>query len=289
MSPNVYTNLGMLKDSGTLGLTNTSNDAQLLRIAEEASRMIDKYCDRYFYIYEGTFYQDGQANRVILDWDVQSVTTLNVDQDYSGQYSTLFNLTSTPVDAWLYPSNILPKTRIEINPAGTIGHFASGIRNGIKIVGVFGYGNDWPSNYLHTAGVTLGAALVSTDATVNLATNSTSEVTAGMTLRVNSEQVYVSALSGALNSTAAIARATNGTTAGTATSGAPVSIYDYPSAIVQATVIQTIRTWKRRESGYVNTIIDTGMGQVQVFKGRDADIGEIINQYRRMRVPRYIN
>jgi len=190
---NSYANLGTLKSSGTLGITGTDHDTQLLRIAEESSRMIDKYCDRFFYIYEGTWYEDGAANRLVLNADVQSITTLKSDPDGDGTYDTTYDLTTAPVDAYLYPQNITPKTRLEINPYGGIGHFASGVRNGIQIVGLFGYGADWPSSYTHAATVTVGGALASTDASVNLSGNSTGEITGGMTLRISTEQLYVNA------------------------------------------------------------------------------------------------
>lgn len=287
--PNAYTSLGTLKSTGTLGITGTDYDTQLLRIAEESSRLIDRYTDRFYYVYEGTMYQDGGASRLILDFDLQSITTLYADTDGDGTYETTFNLTSTPMDAYLYPQNISPKTRLEINPWGAVGHFAAGIRNGIKIVGVFGYGADWPAPYYHAANSVVTTILTSTDVTVDVTASTSSEFSAGVTLRIGSEQTYIhSAPIGALTSTCPITRAVNGTTAAGASTGTAINICDYPQAITQAAVIQTIRSWKRRESGYVNTIIDTGMGNIQVFKGLDSDIREIISQYRRLRIQRYI-
>ncbi len=281
---NVYCNLGTIKDAGSLGLTSTSYDTQLLRIAEVASRELDKYTDRYFYIYEGTFYQDGGATRVVLDFDVQTISTMLLDTGGDGTYTTSTNFTTAPVDFFLYPQNIFPKTRIEANPWGTIGHLAAGIRNGIKITGVFGYGNDWPAAYYHTATTVVSVALASTDTTLSVSTGSA--FYGGMTLGVGTEQMYVTATP--TGSTLAVTRAQNGTVAGTAVISTAISIYDYPQAITQACLIQTVRTWKRRESGYVNAIINTDMGNIQVFKGLDPDIKEIVNQYRRIRIQRYL-
>ncbi len=282
--PNVYCNLGTIKASGSLSLTGTSFDDQLLRISEVASRELDKYTDRFFYIYEGTFYQDGGATRVVCDFDIQTISTMLLDTGGDGTYTTSTNFTTAPVDFFLYPQNIFPKTRIEANPWGTIGHLAAGIRNGIKITGVFGYGNDWPAAYVHTATTVVGVALASTDTTLSVSTGSA--FYGGMTLRVGTEQLYVTATP--TGSTLAVARAQNGTVAGTATISTAISIYDYPQSIIQACLIQTVRTWKRRESGYVNAIINTDMGNIQVFKGLDPDVKEIVNQYRRMRIQRYL-
>uniref|UniRef100_A0A6M3LPS2 Putative head tail connector protein n=1 Tax=viral metagenome TaxID=1070528 RepID=A0A6M3LPS2_9ZZZZ len=281
---NAYVNVGIIKDAGSLGITGATFDTQLLRIAVESSRMIDRYCDRYFYIWEGIKYYDGAATRLILDDDVQSITTLAVDNDASGGYSDTYDLVSTTPDAFLYPLNGTPKTRLEANPAGDYGHFGAGIRKAVKITGVFGYGADYPASYFHTASTVIGADFTSTAITIDVSTGT--GLSAGQTLRINSEQVYIyAALSG---STASITRAINGTTAAAGTTGTAISIYDYPEAIVQASLIQTVRSWKRRESGFVNTIINTDMGNIQVFKGLDPDVKEIVNQYRRLRIPRYI-
>ena len=295
--PNLYVSLNTLKDAGLLGLTATTNDTQLLRTAEEASRQIERDTNRTYWIYEGTRYQDGAATRCVLDFDVQSITNnttgLCVDIDGSNTWASAYTVdinspTSAP-DAYCYPQDTYPKTRLEANPYGSYGHLGAGVRKAIRINGTFGYGNDWPADYKHTATVVTGAALASTDATMSISGNSTGEVSGGMTLRVGSEQIYVTAQpTGSLNSTAAILRAQNGTAAAAATTGTAISIYDYPAPIVQGTIIQCIRLWKRRESGFVNTVVNTDMGSVSVFKGTDPDYEKICAQYRRLRIPRYL-
>jgi len=275
--------LGTLKNAGSLGISGTDFDTQLLRIAEQSSRMIDKETNRFYYIYEGSYYQDGSGRRLILDWDVQSITTLKSDPDGDGTYDTEYNLASTaPYDCFLYPLNGTPKTRLEINPNGDIGHFAAGIPKGIEITGVFGYGADWPASYTRSLTPVVGSDATSTAATLSVTASTASEITAGMTLRIESEQLYVNAAPTA--SSVPVARAVNGTSAAAHTVSTSISAYDYPQAITQACLIQTIRSWKRRESGYVNTIINTDMGSVQVWKGLDPDVKDAIREYRRERI-----
>ena len=160
--PNLYATLADIKSAGLLNITATTYDADLVDCLEEGSRQIDKDTDRFFYIYEGTFYQDGGSIRVILDWDVQSISTLKCDTDGDGVYESTYNLTTTSPDAFLYPFNITPKTRLEANPWGHYGHFGAGIRKAIEITGVFGYGNDWPSVYYHSNSNLLTTSLTST-------------------------------------------------------------------------------------------------------------------------------
>ena len=289
--PNVYTDLATLKNAGTLDIASkTTYDSQLLRIAEGASREIDKYVEMYFYIYHGSFYQDGGANRVVLDFPVQSISQLIVDIDGNNQYPTTsaysvdINNPTTAPDVFTYPENSYPKTRLEANPFGSYGHLGAGFRKAIKITGTFGYGNDWPADYVRDSGTTIATAISTSDTALVAASPST--LSAGMTLRLGTtEQVYVTA---ATSTSATIQRAVNGTTAASSASTTPIYVYQYPQAITQACVIQTIRTWKRRESGFATSVGNNITGEYQTFKGLDPDIREIVNQYKRMRIPRYI-
>lgn len=288
-----YADLNTIKSQGMLDITTLAFDTQLVRIAEAASRQIDKYTDRYFYIYEGTKYQDGGGNRVVLDFDLQSITSgttgLTVDADgdhvYESAYTVDINSPTTAPDCFAYPLNIYPKTRLEINNNGNYGSFGSGVRAGIKILGTFGYGADWPDAYSHTVDSTVGGALTSTATAVSVTASTAAELSAGMTIKVNSEQCYINAQP--TGSSCPITRAQNGTSAAAATTGTAISVFDYPSPIVQATVIQTIRAWKRRESAYQTVVASPELGTVNIYRGIDPDVKEIIREYRRERVPNY--
>ncbi len=288
---NLYCTLNQIKSAGTLGITGTDYDSQILRNIGVASRLIDKESDRFFYTYEGSFYQDGGANRVVLDWDVQTITSLIVDIDGLNQYPTTsaytvdMNSPTTAPDAFAYPTNTLPKTRLEANPFGSYGHLGAGFRRAIKITGTFGYGNDWPAPNTADLGTILSADTTSTATALTVSTGGF--LSAGMTLKIDSEQIYVSATN-STGSTGTMARAQNGTTAGTHASSSAISCYQYPEAITQAAVITTIRSWKRRESGYVNTVINTDMGTFMTIKGIDPDVAATIKNYKRLRIPSYL-
>ena len=280
---NCYAHLGIFKDAGTLGLTVSTHDAQILRVAEQSSRMIDQYCDRFFYVYEGTLYEEGASNKLFLRYDVQTVSTMTVDADGDSSYESTYTLdlqgVTTAPDVICYPLNSLPKTRFEINPGGDYGSFGAGVPKAVCMVGTFGHGNDWPEDNYTAVGTVVASAFGSTDTTLTASTPTL--LYAGMTLRLGSEQAYVSYTS---STAATVKRAVNGTSAAAAAVSTAIYVYEYPEPIVQACVIQTVRNWKRRESGFVNTIVNLDMGTAQVYKGLDPDVKEIINKYRKARL-----
>lgn len=280
--PNLYATLSDIKSAGLLSITATTYDADLLDALEEGSRQIDRDTDRFFYIYEGTFYQDGGANRVILDWDVQTITTLKCDTDGDGAYESTYtvdmNNPTTNPDAFAYPVNTMPKTRLEANPWGTYGHFGAGIRKSIQIVGTFGHGNDWPTANTANVGTVLSASITST--ATSLVPSTANILSTGMTLKINSEQLFVSEMN-STGSTATIVRAINGTAAASATTDTAISVYQYPKTITKAVLIYAIRIWKRRESAFQNQVGNPEMGTVTVWKGDDPDYQKAVLKYHK--------
>ena len=51
---NAYCNLALLKSGGALNITGTAHDGRLLALLEDASRLIDGYCNRHFYVLHAT-------------------------------------------------------------------------------------------------------------------------------------------------------------------------------------------------------------------------------------------
>ena len=279
---NSYATLSTFKGSSYLKTTDNQYDADLLAALEEGSREIDKDTERFFYLWEGTRYYDGATNRIILDDDVYTLTTLAVDTDGSAQYASIYNLgsTSAPVDAFTYPLNVTPITRLEANPQGNYGHFGSGYRKAIKITGVFGYGDDYPAAAYNLIGDTvIDAPLTSGATTLNVANGTL--FSAGQTLRIESEQVYVYA--NPTGNKIPIQRACNGTTAASHVATTPIYLYSYPKAISKAVLIYAMRSWKRRESGFVNVIMNTDFGSITTFKATDPDYQKAVTMYRKVR------
>jgi len=126
---------------GELGLAETddSHDDMIQGMIEQAKELIDMFCNRSFDAQpDTTKYYDGSASPLFID-DLVSITGDNdgifLDEDGDGTYE----VTMATTDYHLYPLNKTPKTRIEINPEGGYGGFASGIRKGVKIIATWGY------------------------------------------------------------------------------------------------------------------------------------------------------
>jgi len=264
---NLYGNLEDLKT--LMSIEAAQHNSQLFRTLEMASRQVDKLTHRHFYCYDGARYFDGAGSKLWLPDDILSITTLKLDEDGSGTYST--TLAST--DYILYPLNTYPKLRLEINRYGDYSAFASGIQNGIKITGVFGYAD---SATPYESRTTLAGNVLAGATSIILADGQL--VKTGETLRIGAEQMFVQDI---VSNTVTVARGVNGTTAAAHTSGATVNSYIYPEDIVQAALITAMRAYKRKDSAYQDVIGAPETGQIITSKGLDADVKELLSPYKR--------
>lgn len=283
-----YASLTQLKEllspTGTPGDFGTTHDTTLRRILEDSSMRIDRYCERHFYLWSGTKYYDGADVTLLLPDDVQSITTLKVDSDSDGVFDRIYDLTATIPDAYLYPYNKLPKNQLSVNIFGA-GEYSDlggkGRQKAIEIIGVFGYGNDYPEAAYYASGAMVAAGNLTDSATTHaLATGSGAYLAIGQTILIDSEQLYIT---GIATDTITFRRAQNGTTAAAHTAAAIISIYEYPAAIVQACLIQTLRSWTRKNTAFQNMTINPELGGVSVYKSVDPEVAMILADYRNRR------
>lgn len=115
--------------------------------------------------------------------DLVSITSIKVDDDGDGVYE-LTLVANT--DYWLWPDNITPKNRIDLNPEGVqLSAFPSGRRR-VEIVGLWSYSNDTKA-----AGAVASGLAASAAATTFVCSDG-SLIDVGDTLLIASEQVFVS-------------------------------------------------------------------------------------------------
>jgi len=270
-----YCNIADVK--GVLGITATSDDTMLRKICESASRSIDAYCNRFFYTESATKYFHGGA-KIWLKPDLLSVTTLKTDEDGDATFENTYDTT----DYYLLPLNEFPKTEIVISDDSDYGTFAAGIKKGVEIDGLWGYG-DGISATPYISDTTTAEALETseTDVDVTSATN----LSAGQVILVESEQIYIYSIS---STTLTVERGVNGTTAASHDTGKTIYIYQYPSDIRQACIDLSVALYQNRAKqglqserlgDYSYTIAGTSQRKSMV----NAILDNSISAYKRMR------
>ena len=276
---NTYITLDIFKSSGVLNIAGTGDDARLLSALEGASRMVDRYCNRHFYVLNATRVFDGNGGLQLLLPDLVAVDEDGVKTDDNRDRS--FETTWAETDYLLLPSNAdpansanpasRPYTGIEVDVMGTKAAWPAGRRT-VQITGQWGY-----RRHVRRATETMDAVADAT--TTSVSVSERADVQAGHTLLVDDEQVYVRSYSG---DTLTITRGVNGTTAAVHTGGAAIDIYEYPGPVVEAVIIQAARLWKRKDSAFAHVVGMPGGGQMPVTTGIDPDAHMLLGPFRRI-------
>ena len=254
-------------------------------IIEAASRWIDNYCHRNFYVWYGTRYFKGARNTLYIPspFDLLSVTSLWTDPLGQGAWPFLFAPTDfvlANVDGY----DSLPYTKIYLADCAQQRDFAPGTLRGVKILGIWGYGDGSSRGafpYLANGVVLPTDGLTDPATALALATGQGALFSAGTTLRIDTEDMYVPIVSGDVLT---LERGVNGTTAVAHSEGAAIYIAQYHRIVKEACTEQSVKWWKRRESAYASKIGDQTNGIVQVYHGLDADVETMLNNSHVRRV-----
>lgn len=219
--PNLYTTLDAVK--GPLGFSSiTTHDAALLALIEQASRAVDVDCNRHFYAETAVrLFDVKRRDRVAVD-DLLAVTTLETD----GELDLTYDTTWTASDYFFNPPNSYPKTLIVAHPTGTY-TFTVGER-ALRVTGSWGFGDGKRAAPWDSVGAT-GTVATTNGTTLTLSVSAAVKV--GETILCETEQMYVSAVSG---TSATVTRGVNGTTAATHSTAA-LSRAAYPASVVAMT------------------------------------------------------
>lgn len=271
---NCYADLTTLKSASYLNISVTTHDTYFLRLLDAASRQVDEFCRRFFYCWEGTRLYEGAGDKFFCPDDILSITTIKLDEDDDDTYETTLTVLT---DYLLYPKNSYPKTWLEIssNTGRQITDFADGCKSGIQIIGVFGYG-DGKTATPYVLKTTTAEALDASETDVDV--TSATALSAGNTIRVESEQMYIESIS---SNTLTVRRGENGTTAATHATSKDLYVYEYPLPVYQATLIQAMRMWKRKDSAYQDVVGLGDLGTISYTKGFDVEAARLLSKYVR--------
>ena len=270
----------------------TSDGAALRLILEAESRRIDDYCgggtfgplteSRYYDIGKGNLrhsYQpsvygstageigNGSAlvNSIPLDgWLISTSAVTAYGQTARTDTTSLSQGYGS--DYWLLPYNSNPKTIFQMNEDSA--NSLSAGQQTLLITGQWGYSSD-------TLSVTTSDAIGSTTAT-SVSVTSGTNLSPAQTILIDSEQMYITAISG---NTLTLERGVNGTTAATHSGGATVYRYDYEPVIAQTCKDLAKIVFRDRDLGRVDAIGGEGMDITR--SSREAEqLLKILNPYR---------
>ncbi len=248
----------------------------ILTALDSVSRGVEDYVDDYFFVNTEarTFDGDGRE-RLKIPW-LLSQSAVKLDEDTDGTYETSLVLDT---DFWLRRpghrrQTVKPFTFIVLNPyQGSRSIFA--VRPDLlQITGEWGHSDDTEDL---GGGVT---ASLTNATTTKMTTNKagTPALGPGDTVLVGTERLYVASGKGADKWT--VVRGVNGTTAQTHNDVA-LTRYLYEPRAAESVLIQAGRLWKRRETSYSSLIANPAIGTIEVFKGLDPDVREMLRPLRR--------
>ena len=136
---NTYGELPELKSR--LGIAGNSNDPALWMALHAASRDIDAFCNRRFYVEEAVRCFDVADSEGFVVPDLVSISSMREDADRD----RIYEVERTPADYILYPLNADPASHagrpynlVRADPSGPRPRFTTG-RIAVQIDGLWGY------------------------------------------------------------------------------------------------------------------------------------------------------
>lgn len=274
---NSYVSVDEITSASVLDITGTGDDTRLRRLLEAASRKMDRYANRHFYALAVTRKFDGDGSAVLFVPDLISIDSSGIKTD--DNLDRTFETTWATTDYLLTPTNGDPTTagNAESNPytkilvdldAGAKAEWPSGVQS-VQIAGQWGY---WRHLLRATETITVDNA---TETVLDVSART--DIEAGHTILVESEQIYVLSYS---SNDLTVLRGVNGTTAASHSAATVVDIYEYPEPVREAAMIEASRLWKRADSAFAS-MVGFPDGSMQVFRGMDPDSRQLMSAYRR--------
>jgi hypothetical protein len=259
---NAYADLATLKSPSLLNVSVDDHDGRLLGLLGSASRWIDGYCDRHFaprhgrLIFDGS--SDGSGGDSLAVPDLIEVSSISVGlgsgrrSEWSADDWTLYPLNAEPDEPWGRPY-----TRIKV-AAGSTRRFVGG-HEAVIVDGVWGYNRRLVNSGWLVADM---APVGSGETSIAVAARSgvtPLAVSAGHTIRIGDEQLYVTSADrtgGVATATLVVERGVNGTSAAAHASARAASLFRYPDAVAEACLLLASSWWRQRDAAPFSAAVE---------------------------------
>lgn len=257
-----------LKSGGSTTWASEAAGQKALKLAtlESVSRRIEYVCHRSAFgsgfgprIGSNRYDGDGSAELLLKD-DLLSTTAFTVAPATAGTG------VSPVVDTDYYLANPggytgPPYREIILHGQGSPTYYAAGVRT-ILVTGTWGY-----QNVTVTSSATTAEALDTSETGVDV--SSGTAFSPGMTILVDTEQMYVTSIS---TNTLTVVRAANGTTAATHNTSAAIAYYTYPAGVHDVCLRLFARRWKAKDAGADGTSAGLDVPAQPMTEGEDTII-----------------
>jgi hypothetical protein len=266
---NRYATRAGLKRRLQIASSDTSDDATIDAVLLAVSREIDQWTGRRFQPVTQTRYYSPRNPWCLHTDDILAVTALHTDDNGDRTYGT----TWSTADWELSPPNATadsppqPYTQIDVRPDGDEAFSIE--RRSARVAGAWGY-----YDVREPAAGTVNEALNATSTSVGVSSTSAFEV--GQMLLLESEQLEVNSIG---TTSIGVARARNGTTAATHSSGTTPDIYQYP-VVSEAALLQAGRIFRRRDAPF-GVAGSPEFGTFQLRAALDPDVKTMLVPFRR--------
>lgn len=268
---NLYATLEEVKDQ--IDLTSNTDDSAILSLINTVSRMIDRITGKFFYPQKQTVYLNSIGGDLIYLPDyILELNSLEISDDNGDTYEPLTQEDYFLTNGVDYRE---PYNSIYLNPNGDQSSFYSGTR-AIKIDAVWGFNENYSNAWADSGSVLLGDVNNSTT-TFPVDPDNTdvfglySSVSLGGLLKVNSE-VFYPTFTDSVNNEIKVIRGFNGFDSDSHTAGDTVYKWMVHPIVRQATIIQTVRTWKRAETAFQDTTANQNTGQLRFLQKLDPEV-----------------
>jgi hypothetical protein len=270
----VYASVAELNDTlvtgGASALTSAPNNARKLEILDEVSRLIDAKSRRGsgFGPWVGTQSYDGDGSAVLwLRADLASLTSLTV---YTSPGDTAPVTPVVETDFYLagLSSYEAPFRKIIFNGQGTTTAFGSGYRTTV-VVGTWSYP-------YRTRVLTPTTSEALDDSETEIDVSALTGLSAGMTILIDTEQMYVTATTDAVTDSITVERGVNGTTAAAHDTAKAITRYVYDASVHTLALRLAEKRWKAKDAGADGSDGGPDVGTVSLREGEDTIIRRML-------------